>query len=582
MENKEKQNETPENEEVVIPEIRSPYQAEESATGEQIMAQIKTLCCFDEFASLCGEIHDMAPIIKARNLQQVILQRAYLFAIEPGGGCTTAAWALANLMNADGLVPERIGVVELGDISGELPDFPINPNLLPLLARIADRIVVMDLFGIMDYIAEPEFQDFLLRLQELMLSNRLIPIFQTPYLESDALIRIQNIILDVMNLETVVFIPPTMEEYTAAALRQMGAYGYRADEETCWYLERRFLEEISDGRFYGFKTVRKVVDELVYGKLRSVVYGYEPDSPVITGGSLPISPERFVLADPAAHLEEMPGIRGAAKQLQDAVKRICEAKQAGEKGPIHMQFIGDPGTGKSSAAHVMGQILAQAGVLKKDLVIERPGNAFLGYIPGYTGPLVTRLCRDAYGSVLFVDNAEELCGDEPEDRIYADEAVRALAVQMEAHPDDMLVILAGTLEEMERLNEAYPELSRQTPVRIDFPAYTTEQLADIFLDMITESGLEAGEGFEAAVRKYFAELGDDVVKSAEFTNARYVNNLFESTCSKYYTRAELEGSEDGLVLPQDFAAAAIYADHFNDKIKRRFEIGFHGAEKRGN
>ncbi len=583
MANKENSNgaaEAPENNEISIPEIRSPYEADEKATGDDILASIGDLCCFDEFVSLCKEIHDMAPIIRDRNMQQVLLQRAYLFAVEPGGGCTTAAWTLANLLNADGLVPERIGVVELGDISGELPDFLINVNVLPLLARIADRIVVMDLFGILDYIGEPEFQDFLLRLQELMLSNRLIPVFQTPYLESDALIRVQNLILDVMNLETVVFVPPAMDDYTRAALRQMQEYGYQADEETCWYLQRRFLEEISDGRFYGFKTVRKVVNELVYAKLRSVVYGYEPDSPVISGGSLPVGPERFVLADPEAQLEEFPGTKAVAKPLKKIAKKIIDdAKKGGADGPVHMQFIGNPGTGKSTAAEILGQILAEGGALERDLVIERQGRDFLGFIPGYTGPLVTRLCRDAAGGVLFIDAAGSLCGEEPEERIYADEAVRTLAVQMAAHPRDMMVILSGTKEEMARLLETYPELAAQAPTVVEFPDYTREQLADIFLNMISEAGLEPGDGFEKTVQTYFKKMDDDVIHSSEFTNARFINNFFERTCSKYYTRVELENGTGGIVLPQDFAAAAVHADQYNDKIKRRFEIGFHASDK---
>ena len=135
---------------------RSPYQAPEGTTGDQLLEGMRKLIGFEELTAMCEELHQMAPLLKERHLERVALQRAWLFSIEPGGGVTTAAWALANLLNADQLVDAPVTVVEIGDISGNYEESLINGNVIQVLARITDKVVVLDLSCLIDAVTEYE------------------------------------------------------------------------------------------------------------------------------------------------------------------------------------------------------------------------------------------------------------------------------------------------------------------------------------------------------------------------------------------------------------------------------------------
>ncbi len=554
---------------------RSPYQAPEGTTGDQLLEGMRKLIGFEELTAMCEELHQMAPLLKERHLERVALQRAWLFSIEPGGGVTTAAWALANLLNADQLVDAPVTVVEIGDISGNYEDSLINSNVIQVLARITDKVVVLDLSCLIDAVTEYEFTTFLTQIQEVMAANRLIPVFLVPYLENTALLKVRNALMDVLNLETVQFVPPSFDQYTEAVLQMLAEYGYASDESGRAFVRRRLQEEISDGRYYGFKTVRRIADEMVYGKLRSVVCENDEDDAVIRGDEVSVTPEEYHPTDMADALDSMSGLKGeVADSLRAAVARIRKIKKEGKGGLIHMCFVGGHGTGKSTAAHVLAGMLAKEGLLERDLVIECSGDALIGSCAGSTGPLVSRICRDAYGAVLFVDAAAGILGDDEESEAYSAEARQALVVQMHDHPDDMLIILSGTPQNIRQLMAADPDLAAAAPETISFPDYSRERLADLYMELVRSRGFEPGEGLEAAVRSYFEKLDDAVFKSSDFSNGRYVNNFFECTVSKFLTRIQLAGSDSGVLTLRDFEEAAGCVEGCNDKVRGRVQIGF--------
>ncbi len=553
----------------------SPYQAPEGTTGEQLLEKMRTLIGFEEMTAICEEIHQMAPLLRERHLERVIRQRAWLFSIEPGGGVTTASWTLANLMNVEKLVEPPVTVIEIGDISGNFEESLINGNVIQLLAHLTDRVVVMDLVNLIEGVTEFEFTTFLTQVQEVMTANNLIPVFLVPYIENTVLLKVQNALMDVLNLETVQFVPPSFEQYTDAALQMLTEYGYTSDDTGRNFVRRRLLEEISDGRYYGFKTVRRIADEMVYGKLRGVSCEGAEDDAVIRGKEVSFTPEEFHPADPEKKLDQMAGMRGeVADSLKKAVGSIRKGKNDKRRKPIHMCFSGGHGTGKSTAAHVLAAILAKEGLLEKDLVIECCGEDLIGTCTGSTGPLVSRIFRDACGAVLFIDHAAGLLGDDETSVSYAIEARKALTVLMADHAEDTLVILAGTPKDMKHLLESDPELAAAAPVTISFPDYTRERLADLFMEMVAAYGFEPGEGLEKTVRSYFGGLDEAFIGSEEFANARYVNNYFECTVSKFLTRIQLEGTDSGVLTRRDFEEAAGSVESCNEKVRSRVQIGF--------
>jgi hypothetical protein len=147
---------------------------------------------------------------------------------------------------------------------------------------------------------------------------------------------------------------------------------------------------------------------------------------------------------------------------------------------------------------------------------------------------------------------------------------------MENHREDFLVILAGYPGDMERLMKLNAGFAGRVPYVIEFPNYSREELAQIFMAMLKESTFRAGEGLEQAVSEYFQGLDSSIIESETFSNARFVRNVFEKTWSKTVMRAQIDGSPEAAVTVEDFqAAVAEDVKNYLDKQAREPRPGYH-------
>jgi AAA+ superfamily predicted ATPase len=187
---------------------------------------------------------------------------------------------------------------------------------------------------------------------------------------------------------------------------------------------------------------------------------------------------------------------------------------------LHLAFIGNPGTGKTTVARYIGKIYKAMGLLSKGQLIETNRAGLVGRYVGETAKITQEVIDSAIGGVLFIDEAYTLASDIKGD--YGREAIDTILIAMENNRDNLVVIVAGYDNLMEKFFESNPGLKSRVNTKIHFDDYTTDELCEIFISMCEAKQFKVTDGAMAKLRKLF-----DNVNRAEFGNGRGVRNIFE-------------------------------------------------------
>ena len=212
---------------------------------------------------------------------------------------------------------------------------------------------------------------------------------------------------------------------------------------------------------------------------------------------------------------------------------------------LHMVFSGNPGTGKTTVARIVGQILGAMGTLRTGHVVETDRSGLVAQYAGQTGPKTNKLCDSAIGGVLFIDEAYSLI-DESGDDAYGREAVQTLLKRMEDDRDRMVVILAGYSDEMNDMIRSNPGLSSRINTRIDFEDYEPNDLGDIFEVMCEQNQYRLSSEARHRLLIGFNHLYEK--RDRHFGNGRLVRNTFEDTVRRLADRvAEISELSESLL-----------------------------------
>lgn len=249
-------------------------------------------------------------------------------------------------------------------------------------------------------------------------------------------------------------------------------------------------------------------------------------------------PQKPAAAAPATtaaqELDSLVGLADVKRRLKEIV--AFAAKNAGPDRPcLHMVFRGNPGTGKTTVARILGRMLGEAGVLEHpEHFIECDRAGLVGEYVGHTAQKTLGQIEQAEGGILFVDEAYALgmygglganhvAADECAD--FGDEALSTLVKAMEDHRDDFVCIMAGYTRPMDRMISRNPGLRDRVAFYIDFPDYSPAELTQIFRLMTGEKGLELDADAEDALESAFARM--TACDSHDFSNGRMVRKVFE-------------------------------------------------------
>ncbi|MCD7748447.1 MAG: AAA family ATPase [Oscillospiraceae bacterium] len=231
-----------------------------------------------------------------------------------------------------------------------------------------------------------------------------------------------------------------------------------------------------------------------------------------------------------AELDDLVGLDAVKKDIKSMMNLIKVRRLRQEAGlpvapmSLHMVFTGNPGTGKTTVARLVGGLYAAIGALSKGQLVEVDRSGLVAGYVGQTAIKTQEVITSALGGVLFIDEAYSLASGGEND--FGREAIETILKAMEDHRDDLVIIVAGYTDLMERFLSSNPGLESRFNKYIEFPDYNGEQLNAIFHSLCRKNGYELDEEGEAFSREYFDSLYEG--RDENFGNGRDVRNQFES------------------------------------------------------
>ncbi|MCR5684502.1 MAG: AAA family ATPase [Lachnospiraceae bacterium] len=539
-----------------------------------------------EYDRLVCEMSAMMPLLSEAEAKDIIRQQNYLFALDPGCGFTSLICSFGDFLHRIRVYNDEeyenrtlYGEILVGSETGN--GYESQDDIIEKLDSIVDDntydILGFDISYFLEGRKMDELRRFIRRLDRYQ--DDFIFAFRIPFLEKRAFDEVAGILSDLMLLKTIQ-IPPLHDSVLAEQIWNMLTdKKFTPDTKILSTALDRIHQEKTDGRFYGFKTAEKIGYEIILTKVRDVIdkerTGIETSHLTIeTGDIAKLARDTGLKATGYEALKELIGMEEIAGRIRDIVAQVKVAmvNEKLDRPCIHMRFTGAPGTGKTTVARIIGQIMREEGILRKGGFFEYTGRDLVAEYVGQTAVKTARICRDSYGSVLFVDEAYALYQNEYQGNDFGREALTTLISEMENHRDDMLVVMAGYTDEMDTLMKANPGLRSRMPYVLEFKSYSKQQLFEIFMLMVRKH-FTYHDDLEDEAKAYFTGLSDEYIASKEFANARFVRNLYERTWSKAALRASLAGTTDITLTKEDFIAARCDRE-FSEKLEQHKVVGF--------
>ena len=252
----------------------------------------------------------------------------------------------------------------------------------------------------------------------------------------------------------------------------------------------------------------------------------------------PKEPEK----DPMEELEALVGLTTIKEDVKELMAFVKIQKLRSDSGlksvpvSLHLVFTGNPGTGKTTVARIIGRLYKQIGVLSKGQLIEVDRSGLVAGYVGQTALKTREQIKKAMGGVLFIDEAYALA---QKDDAFGQEAIDTVLKAMEDHRDDLVVIVAGYTKPMEKFINSNPGLKSRFNKYFEFPDYTIDELEEIFYLNCKKYDYVVEEDAKKQIRARI--ISRKMQRQENFANAREVRNMFEDIITNQARRvAEME------------------------------------------
>lgn len=238
-------------------------------------------------------------------------------------------------------------------------------------------------------------------------------------------------------------------------------------------------------------------------------------------------------------LNQLIGLSQVKNKIKDLIdyQKVYQLRTShrlySKKNTLHLAFMGNPGTGKTTVARIIGRIYKHLGLLSKGQFVEASRTDLIAGYQGQTALKVKKVIERSKGGVLFIDEAYSITENEHSDS-YGRECLTELTKALEDFRDDLVVIVAGYTEPMKTFFDSNPGLKSRFNTFIEFNDYSENELEDIFLSMCKDNDYEIVDDAIPIIRQCFKDLMSD--KDNQFSNGRFVRNLFDDVVMNHARR----------------------------------------------
>ncbi len=485
----------------------------------------------------------------------------FVFAGSPGTGKTTVARLMAKIFKAMGILPT--------DKLIEVTDKDLIGDHVGKTSKLTSSFIEAAMGGVL-YIDEAYTltssnsvygSEAIATLLKRMEDDRgkFIVIASGYSKEMDAFMG-SNPGLDSRFSETIVFEDYGPEELYDIMLGMLNKGGFTLDEAVPVKL-KAYLKELHQhktDRFANARTVRNefkaIIDRQSARITRLKRNSEDFVASLITVSDLGLAPEAETpeenISRAMAALNNLVGLESVKAELDELISYVKMQKRRKElsgdpenKLNLHFIFKGNPGTGKTTVARLLGQIFKSLGILEQGQLIETSRKDLVGQYRGHTAKQTSDVIDTAIGGILFIDEAYTLVPEGDQDP-FGKEALETLLIRMENDRGKFIVIAAGYSGDMDRFVAANDGLASRFPREIIFEDYDARAMTAIFRNLVKAEGMTLSEGTPELLESYFDELYQS--RDSKFANGRTVRNLFERALPRQaqrLTRLEREGQD---------------------------------------